>query len=428
MLLEFTVGNFLSFKDKKTLDFSTSSISDFPNNVYTEGGYKFLKSIVIYGANASGKSNLLKAMNVMRQMVTGTAQQSSTSILSILPFLLNKKSMENPSHFEALFLIEGVRYRYGFEATHEKITSEWLFEAKKNTEKPLFIRIPEGIDVMPRFKEGRNIEQRTRDNALFLSIVDQFNGEVAHKVMHWFNNWRIVSGLSHTEQRQVTYKYLKTPSKANVLKNFFMLFDLGFYNIRLGERLLSQNDILGLMINEKSTEYKPTFIREPVLDAYTIHNQYDDLGAIVGSIEFNMEILESSGTNKLFDITGSILEALEAGSPLIIDELDAKLHPLITLSLIRLFHNPEYNPNNAQLIFATHDTNLLSMGRFRRDQIYFTEKNAVEATELYSLVEFKLKGTVRKDRSFEKDYIQGLYGAIPHVAHPYKLAEAWQGK
>ena len=130
MLLEFTVGNFLSFKDKKTLDFSTSSITDFPNNVYTEGGYKFLKSIVIYGANASGKSNLLKAMSVMRQTVIESAQQTLTDSLSMLPFMLNTENIKNPCHFEVLFFLEGVRYRYGFEATTEKITSEWLFEAK----------------------------------------------------------------------------------------------------------------------------------------------------------------------------------------------------------------------------------------------------------------------------------------------------------
>jgi hypothetical protein len=151
----------------------------------------------------------------------------------------------------------------------------------------------------------------------------------------------------------------------------------------------------------------------------THHNKYDIHGNVVGNHWFDLFQEESSGTNKIFDIAGYIVAGLNLGCVTFIDELDAKLHPLLTMAIVKLFNSPENNPKNAQLIFATHDTNLLSYAAFRRDQVYFTEKNQVEETDLYSLVEFKDTNGVkpRNDRSFEKDYIHGRYGAIPFIGN-----------
>ncbi|MCI4443626.1 MAG: ATP-binding protein, partial [Lentimicrobium sp.] len=145
----------------------------------------------------------------------------------------------------------------------------------------------------------------------------------------------------------------------------------------------------------------------------------DSKGKIISDIEFKLEEQESSGTNKLFDLSGYIVFALYYGLQIVIDELDSKLHPILTQEIIKLFNNPETNPKNAQLIFTTHDTNLLGANLFRRDQIWFTEKDDFEATDMYSLLEFKDEdgNTIRKDRSFEKDYIRGRYGAIPYISN-----------
>ena len=166
-----------------------------------------------------------------------------------------------------------------------------------------------------------------------------------------------------------------------------------------------------------------------MLQFKTIHDIYDATGKKVGKREFDLDSQESSGTNKVFDLLGPVFDTLMSGRVLVIDELNAKLHPLLTRALVALFNSKENNPNNAQLIFSTHDTNLLYYGNFRRDQIYFVEKNRQEATDLYSLVEYKEDGgTVRKDRSFEKDYILGKYGAIPYLGDFSQLFPKWQEK
>ncbi|MEP6929332.1 MAG: AAA family ATPase, partial [Flavobacterium sp.] len=151
----------------------------------------------------------------------------------------------------------------------------------------------------------------------------------------------------------------------------------------------------------------------------TLHNVYDNKGNVVSNYEFKLSDQESSGTNKIFDLSGFVLLTLQLGLVLIIDELDSKLHPILTQEIIKLFNNPETNPKNAQLIFTTHDTNLLGANLFRRDQIWFTEKDDFEATDMYSLLEFKDEDgkTIRKDRSFEADYIRGRYGAIPYISN-----------
>lgn len=163
------------------------------------------------------------------------------------------------------------------------------------------------------------------------------------------------------------------------------------------------------------------------IDIKTVHKKYDEDDHFAGEVKFDMRSQESSGTNKLFNISGPLFDVLQDGGILVVDELDASLHPLLTLAFTELFHSTEFNPNNAQLIFATHDTNLLYYGRYRRDQIYFAEKNKSGASEVYSLVEYKEEGkTIRKDRSFEKDYIEGRYGAIPFIGNLSNIMAEWQ--
>jgi len=163
------------------------------------------------------------------------------------------------------------------------------------------------------------------------------------------------------------------------------------------------------------------------IDIKILHKKYNASNSPAGKVEFDLRSQESSGTNKLFNISGSVFDVLNNGGVLIIDELDASLHPLLTLAVTRLFNSADFNRKNAQLIFATHDTNLLYYGKYRRDQVYFFEKNQYGASEMYSLVEYKEEGkTVRKDRSFEKDYIEGRYGAIPFIGNLSNMVKEWQ--
>lgn len=394
MLIEFTVGNYRSFKEKKTLSLEASSITEFNDNLIDIDSYKLLKSAVIYGANSSGKSNLLNALKAMRNIVTKSASTSSTSEIDVMPFLLNTVTEGQPSFFEVVFLIGKVRYRYGFEVDREKVHSEWLYERKKMKEVELFIRLDENIDLSKQFDEGIGVEQKTRKNALFLATVDQFNGDISKLIMTWFDAQVMLSGLDHTENRSLTMRYLRRDNLKGMMRNFIHDFNFGFHQLQINE-------------DEESGDN----------NVRTYHKKFDENGLEAGTVEFLMNTHESSGTNKLFDMAGWIWVGLFLGRVVVIDELDAKLHPLITQTIVNLFNSKEKNPKNAQLIFATHDTNLLSCGQFRRDQIYFAEKDQFEATDIFSLVEYKDENDigVRKDRKFEKDYIQGRYGAIPFV-------------
>jgi AAA15 family ATPase/GTPase len=395
MLIEFTVGNHLSFKDKKTLSLEASSIKEFEENTFKAGNYNLLKSVVIYGANSSGKSNLIKSLAAMKNIVSESAKMSSADKINVKPFLLNTETENRPSYFEILILIDDIRYRYGFEADEDIIHAEWLFRRKSKTESLLFIRDKDKIEITKEFNEGDGIVERTRDNALFLSVCDQWNGEVSKKIMNWFTReFYYFSGLVHSNTRSLTVELNNTPELGNRIDDFLSQFDLGFSKFKIESNVNKDENTV-----------------------HTYHNKYDHNGNIIGNHWFELSKQESSGTNKIFDIAGYILLSLQAGITIVIDELDAKLHPLLTMAIVKLFNSFEHNPKNAQLIFATHDTNLLSYGEFRRDQIYFTEKNQYEETDLYSLVEYKDDNGVkpRNDRSFEKDYINGRYGAIPFI-------------
>jgi AAA15 family ATPase/GTPase len=418
MIIEFTVGNFLSFKDKKSLNIEATSISDFKDRVFTVGSHRLLRSAVLYGANSSGKSNFLKAMSIMKKIVMTSAAKSSVSKNDVVPFLLNSATEKEPSFFEVIFLINDKRYRYGFELDNVAIKAEWLFVLVNKKEKNLFVRENDGIEIANDFKEGEGLEEKTRDNALFLSVVDQFNGSISGEIIKWFNNWATISGLSHENYRGVTFSLLEKDETKNRLIAFYKDLDLGFEELKLKKEKFSPSllpkDIPQEILEDIITDLKG----KTVARVSTIHKKYDNNGNQIGFRDFDLREQESSGTNKIFDISGPVFDTLIDGGVLVIDELDAKLHPLMTVAISNLFNSPDLNLRNAQLIFATHDTNLLSYGKFRRDQIFFVEKDHFEASDIYSLVEYKEEGgKIRKDRSFEKDYINGRYGAIPFIGN-----------
>lgn len=399
MLLEFTVGNFLSFKDKKTFSLEAGSISELKENVVKEGKYKVLRSSVIYGANSSGKSNFIKALDFMVTTVKNSSKLNSTEMLNAKPFLLNTETENKPSFFEILFTKSNKRFRYGFEIDNDKIHSEWLYilEEKSRKEILYFIRNENGIGVADIFEEAAGLESKTRNNGLFLSVIDQFNSNIAKIVMWELNGVVILSGIDHKESINMTS----------------VLYNEGDMKIKLIDLIKNLNlGFESFIINDDAKEEFKKRIT-------TQHKKFDKKGRFISSIEFKLTEQESSGTNKLFDLVGYMLFALEFGLVLIIDELDSKLHPVLTQEIIKLFNNPDTNPEKAQLIVTTHDTNLLGANLFRRDQIWFTEKDEFEATDMYSLLEFKDDdgNTIRKDRSFEKDYIRGRYGAIPYISN-----------
>ncbi len=406
-----------------------SSISDYKEtNTIASERHTLLKGAVIYGANASGKSNFIRAVSTMKKIVMSSFNQPSTKEIGVTPFLLNTETEKGPSYFEVLIEILGTRYRYGFEVTDREVAGEWLYESKKNAEKFLFLREGDGIEVSPAYKEAENLESKTRDNALFLSVIDQFNGVVAKRIMHWFNKLITISGLTHENYELTTFRMLDKKITAKTLDDFYSQLDFGFDGLFINKEKFDPK-----RIPEDAPEGLVKLLVKDLEGAFrfkikTLHKKYDKNNKRVGDVEFDMRGQESAGTNKVFNISGPIFDVLQAGGVLVIDELDSSLHPLITLAITRLFNSENDNPKNAQLIFTTHDTNLFSYGKYRRDQIYFVEKDQYGASDLYSLVEYREEdGTkVRKDRSFENDYIQGRYGAIPYIGDISKIVTEWQ--
>jgi AAA15 family ATPase/GTPase len=397
MLIEFSVGNYRSFKEPVTLSMVAAKLrakdKELENNLFPlTDSISLLKSAVIYGANASGKSNLVQAIDFMRRFVVGSSRDSQVAeSINVDSFKLSSDTENEPSYFEVIFFLEGMRYRYGFEADTQKIHSEWLYRVPNKRETSLFIREGDEFKLSSVFKEGKGLTDKTRDNALFLWVVAQFNGPIARSILAWFRKLGVISGLSDEGYRGFTIERIQDGTLKDSIISFVKRMDVGISDI-------------GLRPDEILSHYVYP-------DITTLHKKYGGDGVFVSETSFDLDVNESEGTKKLFYLAGPLLYTLQEGRRLVIDELDARFHPLITSFIIKLFHSEATNPNNAQLIFATHDTNFLSNKIFRRDQIWFTEKDRYGATDLYSLAEIK----ARNDALYEKDYIAGKYGAIPFI-------------
>lgn len=415
MLVEFNVTNFLSFKGRATFSMVASSDDTLEEtNVAEIGKHRLVRTAVVYGANASGKSNLLSAIAFMRRMVLNSSKDTQANeAIDVTPFWLSTECDGKPSSFEILFLHEGVPYRYGFEVDQKGVRSEWLFSRPSTKEANLFVR--EGMEIKVNaewFKEGKGLEERTRTNALFLSVCAQFNGEVAAALLAWFQKLRVMNGFSPLSFYDVTVERLKTPAQKLRILDLTQVADPGITDFDLIQKKLTMQDLP----KEMPDDLKNTLMKDAptVVSLKTTHRKVDGENKDVEGVLFDLEENESDGTQKLVKLTGPLLDTLEMGKILVVDELDARMHPLLTRLIVSLFNSPA-NRANAQLIFASHDTTLLTPNLFRRDQVWFTEKDRFGATDLFSLVE--LNG-VRKEATFGKDYIQGKYGAIPFIGDP----------
>ena len=415
MLVDFTVKNFRSFKQERTFSMEASSIAEHKISVKSLGKYKVLPLAVFYGANSSGKSNLIKALGCMNRMVYNSVKLNETDSLPYNPFALDESSEKQPTFFEIQFIKGEALYRYGFEYTANEIISEWLYEKRfGEKEYNLFIRSHDYIEVSKtRFMEGIGKADMTNSNRLFLSLVAQLKGEKSIMIMDWFGNLNVLSGLDGEGYAGFTlgmfYKGLEGVEEATA---FFKKLQLGFNRFEVRKSVFPKE-----VLEKAPAEFKDRVKEGKVVDTLTSHSVFDDSGQVIGEKMFDEDEMESEGTKKVIEMSGPIFDTLREGKVLVVDELDAKLHPLLTRNIVLLFMNPETNKHNAQLVFATHDTNLLDLKLIRRDQIWFAEKDVCDSTDIFSLVEFKDENgnTVRNDRSIGRDYITSRYGAIPFI-------------
>ena len=415
MLREFRVKNFLSFKDSVTFSMVAAPISGLGDRniaVIDAMNLKLLKSSVVYGANASGKSNLLKAMGFMRRFVLDSSKEmQAAEAINVENFRLSSETEGKPSFFEISFICDSKKFRYGFEIDQNGVHAEWLFFVPSRTEATLFTRKNDDIKISTKyFSEGKGLQNKTRPNALFLSVVAQFNGELSTKILKWFMVFNLISGINDRHYMGYTLAQLENDQFKKKFLKYLRVADFGIHGIQLKKMMVKFSELpesMKILFPGKTSDVEEI----EGTSTEVMHLKYDKDNNPISTEAFDFDALESEGTKKFWGLFGPLIHTLENGSILVVDELDARLHPKITQFIIELFHSKQTNPKNAQFIFATHDTNFLTNRLFRRDQIWFTEKDEYGATDLYSLVEFK----IRKDASFEKDYIQGKYGAIPFI-------------
>lgn len=415
-ILSFTVENYRSIANRRSINFVPASIKDKPNtNINVYEGKKYLRTIAIYGANSSGKSNLIRAIAAMGSIVRTSVKINEGEKLPYDPFALIKGSEVKPTLFAIDFIHNDAIYQYGFSYTEDSIVEEWLIQ---NGDK-LFIRTKEGIGVNNHlYIEGENLETKTNSNRLFLSVVGQLGGQISNSIIKFFNDrLNVISGIETDNYRAFTQVVLnkKKTGHEDIIR-FFLNMQLGFLGIKTIEHDFDSSDIPQNFPKELKNQIIKKMTGKKSIQVLSSHGLYDENGTRISTMDFDFDEMESEGTKKLFDLAGPIFDTIKCGAILIVDELDAKMHPLISQELVKLFNDPIRNPLGAQLIFTTHDTNLLSSKLLRRDQIWLTEKDIQERTDVYNIMQIILPdGTKpRGDGNMERNYIRGRYGAIPY--------------
>ena len=426
MITGFTVENYRSIDEEVALSLEADTgIKDMENRGYsTVGGQRVLNAKAFYGANSSGKSNVFKAVSRMRQMILQSVRLNAGEDLAYDPFLLSDKPAR-PTKFEMEF-VDGIdRFKYGFSYTAKRVESEWLIaKYPKRSLKTLFNRTLDGIEVDEQnFAEGMAIKNGSitlNENRLLISLAAQLGGAVSKRVIEWFmTKVGLLSGIRDKSYMRFTRETLHSNEdyRADILQ-FIKSMDLGFSDVRT-----EQEDIDEMTLPKGIPAEMIAALREhPFISANTIHKKYNAEGEVIGNVEFDIDEKESDGTKKLFNMAGPIIDSLKKGKSLFVDELDAQLHPLLTREVVTLFNCAETNENGAQLIFTTHDTNMLSKKLLRRDQVVFVEKDKKAQTHLTSMMDIKMENGAkpRTDSNYEKNYLEGKYGAIPYFLKDFE--------
>lgn len=410
MIIQFSVENFMSIKEKVVFSMLASSDKEIPENLILGKKENYLKSAVMYGANASGKSNLIKAMNAVVIMMRNSNNMQPGLKLPIVPFKFDKEYVKKPSSFELIMIINNIKYVYGFVADENRIYEEYLYYYPNGKETELFERTQVNkYHYTSNENVLKDIVSKNMENKFLLATATTWNYEKTKPVYEFITNgieilfdYNTIKPLSFSLYKNDNNGELKEFS-LNILNEAEM--NISGYNVTDVEITDEQLSAIPLELrgffNKKTRSFHIT----------TRHNITTEDGK-EEDIDLDFEE-ESLGTQNMFILNPILLYVLKKGKVLIIDELDRSLHPFLVEYIVKIFNSEKYNKNGAQLIFNTHDTNLLNLSLFRRDQIWFTEKDYKKgATDLYPLDDFP----VRKTENVEKGYLNGRYGAIPFIA------------
>lgn len=416
MLLQFSVSNFMSIRKEAVLSMAADA-SDEQHRAcfYDAGKDRILPTAAIYGANAAGKSNLFKAMIAAILIIRNSMiRQVDASLVEIVPFLFDETSRREPTHFDFIFFTNGKKYQYGFSATQEKILEEYLYEYKTSRPSMIFERTETTNYAFTKANERelRAYVAKNTANKLFLSTATAWNCEKTREPYLWF-----ASGIDVYDGNSIQQLGLMQLKNEDTELKTFLLDTLKCADINIDQYHFTEQEL--------PLEKVPDFVR-PILEGifqkngelhtgkqYEIVTQHSIRGKDGQRKAYALPFQnESSGTQRMFFFAAIIKQVMDTGKTMLMDEIDSGLHPLLVEFILRTFLNREINKHGAQLIFTTHDVNLLDAELFRRDQVYFVEKDAEAGdTILYSLDEF----FPQKTENLRDGYLQGRYGAIPMI-------------
>ena len=418
MLIQFSVTNFLSFRDETVLSLSTNKDNSHSENLLSYKNERILPSVAIYGANAAGKSNLHKALTAAIIMIRNSNNLQVDQPLMVTPFLLDSKSRFDKTKFDFIYTYNDVKYEYGFVLDSNNVWEEYLYEYKSSKPSLIFERseINKYKFTTKTKSQLSQIVDKNTSNKLFLATATSWNSDLTKDAYMWFATMIDTYDSQNLEDLMYTEFDRHQNNNDNSL-NTFMLHLLQKADINISN---FNYESIKREVNQLPFELPPELqgLMNPIPSAKKVLEQRRIVTShqVVENGEKREYLLnyldESNGTKRLFTYGPVLKNALENGRTIIIDEIDNALHPAMTKSLIEMFQNPNINKNNAQLIFNTHEISLLDLNLFRRDQIYFVEKNnKTGVSDLYSLDEF----SPRKSENIQKGYLQGRYGAMPVV-------------
>jgi uncharacterized protein len=407
MLVEFRVSNYRSFEEEQVLSMVASKDDAHPGNLIECDKFNLLKATALFGANASGKSNLLDAFTNMVSFIRTSASRMTIGdrISEMVPFRLDAETTSRPCRFAVTIIVDGTRYEYGFAATSERVVEEWLYAYPPSTgRKQRWLERKYDSKTgntewncrSPiRIREGKNLEEMTRDNGLALSRGAEQNIKCLSDVYLWFSSGILTYNMTGSAQKllQRTVEMMeKYPDWENYVLAMTQHADLGIEGISV----------------ENMHEMRRVVTTHRLPDSDSVVN-------------FDMERDESEGTKRFFALAIPFSASLGFGILMVIDELDCSLHPLLVRKLIELFQSPEMNKNGAQIIFTTHDSTMMDSTLFRRDQICLVEKNQKGASEVFSLYDIDEKP--RSTTALQRNYLAGRYGAVPSFGPTFEDLE-----
>ena len=426
MLIEFKFKNYRSFREEAVLSMEASGLSMFRNCLIPLSATKqMLPVIAIYGKNGGGKSNVIRAFWLAVQFIRNAQRtQHEGASVPVMPFMLDDYSNTEPTEFHFIYTVENVKYRYGFSATKEKIVREYLYHAPKGKEAMVFERNHQQFQFTSETAKRKLISETVAENQLFFSVACTLNDVDCVAAMRWFREC-IGFSRSYSDIPRQLLEYSEDQNMLRAITDYAKAADLGIQDMQFEfnrQELDNENEIPDNMpegLKNALTQFLHTLAESSASDVHMKMGQVSATAIHKGEMKngksglFSLDLTdESDGTRKLMSIAPAIESVLTTGGILLVDELERELHPILVNYIVAKFQSKVSNPKGAQIVFTTHNTELLNLELLRKDQLYFVDKNnATGASELYSIKEF---GTRTTD-NIRKGYLLGKYGATPDV-------------